>query len=157
MTQTQKVRAIGVLLVVLGITTLIVGIVTLSETTWVVDPLHYAEVRYLGGYRASSTIHIISTDGRTYRLPRRLWPSQFDGPALAARLREERTAIAHMSGGENPFWFGYPRIDSFETATLKLEAPPLSRSRAGVSLILGPALAAGGVLLVRRRRDRQVP
>jgi hypothetical protein len=157
MTQTQKMRAVGVLLVILGITTLIVGIVTLFETRWVVEPLHYADVRYLRGYRTSSTIHVIATDGRIYRLPQRLLPNGFDGPALASRLREERTAIAHVSGGESPFWFGYPTIDSFETSTLKLEAAPLSRTRAGVALILGPALAVGGVLLVRRQRGRQIP
>lgn len=146
-------RAIGALLVVLGIVTTVIGIVTLFETQWVVDPLRYTDVRYRRGYRTSPVIHVVAEDGRIYRLPERVWRDRFEGPSLAARLREERVAAAHVSGGTHLFWFGYPRIDRFETATLTLEAPPLRRSRAGVPLLLGPALAVGGLLLVRRRRD----
>lgn len=137
----------------LGIVTTVIGIVTLFETQWVVDPLRYPDVRYLRGYRSSPTIHIVAEDGRIYRLPARVWRERFDGPTLAARLREERVAAARVTGGTHLFWFGYPRIDRFETATLTLEAPPLPRSRAGVPLLLGPVLAVGGLLLVRRRRE----
>jgi len=134
---------------------MVIGIATLFESQWVVDPLRYTDARYRRGYRTSPAIHIVAEDDRIYRLPERLWRDRFDGPSLAARLREERVAAAHVSGGTNRLWFGYPTIDRFETATLTLDAPPLPRSRAAVPLLLGPVLAVAGLVLARRMRDRR--
>jgi hypothetical protein len=152
MTQTQRLLAIGVLLLLLGVVTGIVGVVGLFETRWVVDPLVYHDVRYLRGYRTGPTIHVVADDGHIYRLPERLWPEEYDGPALVARLDTEETARARVVGGEPAFWFGYPRIEYFETPTLTLQAPAPSAARSAVPLIAAPALVAGGLLLLRYRR-----
>jgi hypothetical protein len=152
-TQVQRLRVLGVVLILLGISTTVLGVVRLFETEWDVDPLRYEDVQYLGGYRAASSIHIVSDDGQTYRLPRRLWPEGVNSFDLVARLREERTAIARVTGGENRFWFGYPIITYLETASLTLEASPQGPLRTTVLLLLGPVLAIGGVLVGRRVRD----
>ena len=146
--QRRQLLAVGYLLVLTGVVTTVLGVVGLLETRWVVDPLRYEAVEYLRGYHGISSIHLISGEGR-YRLPPRLWPEGVSGTELAARLREEDTAVVRVVGGDSQFWFGYPVIEYFETATLILEAPPVGRSRALILLVVGPFLAAGGIRLVQ--------
>jgi len=150
--------AIGGLFVIAGLVTIVVGVVSLLETRWVVDPLRYESVEYHGGFRSTGSIHITSTEGLIYRLPARLWPEGLSGVELAARLREENTAVVRVVGGQRRFWFGYPTIEYFETPTLTLEAPPTSGSSVVLVLLLGAAEVFGGAYLVwaiRRRASAQ--
>jgi hypothetical protein len=157
MKQRQPLRGIGVLLVLLGIVAGIVGVVGLFETRWIVDPLEYHDVRYLEGYRTGPSIHIVAKSGQIYRLPERLWPEDYDGPALVARLAEESSARAEAVGGTRQFWFGYPRIESFETPTLTLTAPPVSRARSRAPLLAAPLFAVSGLFLLRWLRGFDGP
>ena len=154
MRQHQRVFAVGVVLVLLGIVMTIGSIITTQETRWVVDPLQYREVTFLPGYR-NETIHIIALDGRIYRLPAGLWDAQYDGRDLTQRLSEDDTAVARVRGGDNRLLFGYPTIESFETASLRLEAPPAGRARIFVGIVGGPVLAVVGFALARRARGRR--
>ena len=153
MRQKRRVFAIGVVLVFLGVVTTMVGIIAAQETRWVVDPLQYREVTFLPGY-PTGTIHITASDGRIYRLPAGLWDAQYDGRDLTQRLSEEDTAVARVRGGDNRLLFGYPTIESFETASLRLEAPPAGRARIVVGMVGGPTLAVAGFVLARRARGR---
>jgi hypothetical protein len=94
----------------------------------------------------------VADDGHIYRLPERLWPEEYDGPALVDRLDTEESARARVVGGEPAFWFGYPSIEYFETSTLMLQAPAPSAARSAVPLIAAPILAAGGLFLLRYLR-----
>ena len=154
--QSQRVFAIGVVLVLLGIVMTIVSTIASQETRWVVDPLHYREVIFLPAYPVG-TILLTASDGRIYRLPARLWGAVYDGPELARRLRREDTAVVRVRGGDNRFLFGYPTIESLETRSLQLEAPPPGRARLVVGILGGATLAVVGFLLARRARRRSRP
>jgi hypothetical protein len=151
MRQKQRVFQIGVVLVLLGITVTIVGIIAAQETQWVVDPLRYQDVAFLPGY-PTGTIHITASDGQVYRLPARLWDAEYDGLELTRRLGEGNTAVVRVRGGNNRLWFGYPTIEFLETQSLRLEAPPVGRARTFVAVLAGPLLSAAGLVLARRAR-----
>ena len=153
MRQSQRVFAIGVVLVLLGIVTTIVSTIATQETRWVIDPLQYREVTFLPGYRTAA-IHITASDGRIYRLPARLWDAHYDGPELTQLLSEEDTAIARVIGGDDRLLFGYPTIEYFETRSLRLDAPQRGRGRIFVGMFGGPPLAVVGFVLARGARRR---
>jgi len=154
MKQRTRLLAIGGLLVLTGLVTIIVGVVSLLETRWVVDPLRYESVDYHGGFRSAGSIHITAVDGLIYRLPARAWPEELSGAELAARLRQDHTAVARVAGGQSRFWFGYPTIEYLETPTLTLEAPADRRSTTLLAALLGAAEFIGGIYLLRAKRRR---